>query len=271
MLEINKIRIGRGSFNDIVVDDESVLMEHCYIAHDKTGYHVVNFKKDSKTFVNDNEINWEADITLDDKLRVGNIDVVDWNEAFLNPKCNGFQPVDNQNADITLASTEKKRHGFVTFWIWLAIIGNIISIPVALVQSGKILEPIKYQFFSLGQYNTTALLEGVHGFETALYLTIFIVPVLAIIFLVKLLHWKKIGFWGFAFTIILFNAIYVLIIKLLARYLLSYGLMIYITGLSEANMIIPAFQIVIMWAVLQIRKNGVSCWNWLYWKSEKKD
>lgn len=87
-----RIRIGRGSFNDIVIDDESVLTEHCKIVVDKDGCRVVNLKKDSKTFVNGKEVYWEAYLAQGDELRVGNI-VVDWQQAVKaeidepNPKC----------------------------------------------------------------------------------------------------------------------------------------------------------------------------------------
>lgn len=87
-----RIRIGRGLFNDIVIDDESALTEHCKIVMDKDGCRVVNLKKDSKTFVNGKEVYWEAYLAQGDELRVGNI-VVDWQQAVKaeidepNPKC----------------------------------------------------------------------------------------------------------------------------------------------------------------------------------------
>lgn len=74
-----KIRIGRGSFNDIVINDNSVQTEHCSIIHDKSGYLVVNTLKESKTFINNKRINWEDSITPNDELRVGN-SVVNWQQ-----------------------------------------------------------------------------------------------------------------------------------------------------------------------------------------------
>ena len=72
-----KIRIGRGAFNDIVINDNTVLNEHCYIVCDKSGCRVVNLNRDAKTFVNNNEVNWEATISQGDELRFGNT-VVTW-------------------------------------------------------------------------------------------------------------------------------------------------------------------------------------------------
>lgn len=74
-----KIRIGRGTFNEIVINDSSVLNEHCYIVYEKTGCRVVNLSRDAKTFVNNNEVNWEVAISEGDELRVGNT-VVTWSQ-----------------------------------------------------------------------------------------------------------------------------------------------------------------------------------------------
>lgn len=72
-----KIRIGRGTFNDIVINDNTVLNEHCYIVYDKSGYRVINLSRDAKTFVNNIEVNWEATISEGDELHFGNA-VVTW-------------------------------------------------------------------------------------------------------------------------------------------------------------------------------------------------
>lgn len=72
-----KIRIGRGTFNDIVINDSTVLNEHCYIVYDKSGCRVVNLNRDAKTFVNNNEVKWEAAIYEGDELRFGDV-IVAW-------------------------------------------------------------------------------------------------------------------------------------------------------------------------------------------------
>lgn len=72
-----KIRIGRGTFNDFVINDNAVLNEHCYIVYEKTGCRVVNLSREAKTFVNNIEVNWEAAISEEDELRVGNT-IVTW-------------------------------------------------------------------------------------------------------------------------------------------------------------------------------------------------
>lgn len=118
-------------------------------------------------------------------------------------------------------------------------------------------------------YDTDALVEGVSQYEGALQIVILIFSILAVIFLAKLLHWKKIGFWGFACTIITSNIVFYVILKAMMSYGLSYGIRFYIVGTMEiTRLIIPAVQIIIMWAILQIRKNGISCWKQLYWKSD---
>lgn len=80
-----KIRIGKGSFNDIVIDDENVLQEHCNIVHDENGLRVVNLHKNAETYVNGDKIFWEAKLSSDDELRVGST-IVNWKEEYLSKK-----------------------------------------------------------------------------------------------------------------------------------------------------------------------------------------
>lgn len=74
-----KIRIGRGPFNDIIINDDNVQMEHCNIIYDMTGYRVVNIGRGSNTFINNDEIKWEAPIIPNQELRVGN-SIVTWEQ-----------------------------------------------------------------------------------------------------------------------------------------------------------------------------------------------
>lgn len=278
-----KIRIGRGSFNDIVVDDESVLMEHCYIINDKTGYRVVNLKKDSKTFINDEEINWEADLAPEDRLRVGN-SVVDWKNIPDKRKKEELPPgeeyveipygmdpmIDIESATEPNTATNKgngrDRNGFVTFWIVFCIIGNILSIPLNIVVSKKIFG----QFTNLIGSNN--FIDGLHNFEWVYFLSVLCFCILNIVFLNKLLHWKKIGFWGFAVSTILSNIVTIAILKFFEQFIMSHT-GYYFVGLEKVwilSIVSSVSPTIVMWAVLQIRCDGVSCWKQLYWKKDLK-
>ena len=146
------IRVGRGSFNDIVVDDDSVLMEHCNIVREKNGLRVININKFSKTFVNNVEINWEADITPDDELRVG-AKVVSWQDIFSSEK----KQSEEHKTIPKKVVVEKQRNGFVTFWLWLSIIANALSIPYVIIYLSRIINflYVQPQYAPLKDYDTT--------------------------------------------------------------------------------------------------------------------
>lgn len=118
-----------------------------------------------------------------------------------------------------------KRHGFVTFWLWFMIVGNIISaIP-------SISEMIKYK----------DILEG----------TDVIFNIINIIAIMLIMKWRKIGFFIF-----LFVCIKTLIFTIMHQSYFSVGALM----LGVASCIISPLMLYI---ILQIRKYGVSCWDQL--------
>lgn len=259
--EETTIRIGRGTFNDIVIDDESVLVEHCNIVMDNKGCRVVNLHKESKTFVNNEEVYWEADITPNDELRVGN-KVVDWSKKYLTVnkgKEEGATKVCQE------ALSEKKRNGFVTFWIRLSIITNLIVIPWGFTVYIKLYNSFKYELMMppLNKLNTEHLLEIVDHYVHISIIVLMIGCIVAVVFLSKILHWKKSGFWGLACTSIIINIISVINEKAFVSAGLSYGITLFHGTIPTMVLFAPPLSIFILWAVLQIRKNGVSCWRHL--------
>lgn len=255
------IRIGRGTFNDIVVDDDSVLVEHCNIVMDNKGCRVVNLHKESKTYVNNEEVYWESNFTPDDELRVGNI-VVDWSKKYLT-----INKRKEEDATIArqMALSEKKRNGFVTFWIWLSIITNLIAIPMGFIKIHKTFSSFQYNLIMppFNKLNTEQLLETVNHYVTISMITLMIGSIVAVVFLSKILHWKKSGFWGLACTSIIIAIISVINEKAFVSAGLSYGVMLFYENIPTMALLAPPLQIIILWAVLQIRKNGVSCWKHL--------
>ena len=118
-----------------------------------------------------------------------------------------------------------KRHGFVTFWLWFMIVGNIISaIP-------SISEMIKYK----------DILEG----------TDVIFNIINIIAIMLIMKWRKIGFFMF-----LLVCIKTLMFSIMHQSYFSGGALM----LSVASCIISPLTLYI---ILQIRKDGVSCWDQL--------
>jgi hypothetical protein len=76
------IKIGSGSFNDIVVSDDSVQTGHCRIILDEEGLFVENSDRKSETYVNGNLINYRSKLSLGDELKVGAV-VVDWKDMMM--------------------------------------------------------------------------------------------------------------------------------------------------------------------------------------------
>lgn len=127
------IRIGRGTFNDIVIDDESVLVEHCNIVMDNKGCRVVNLHKESKTFVNNEEVYWEADITPDDELRVGNkvVDCVNWKDWYSNWKTGIIISAIDKMAEVEEKKQSAIESLFSTFYVvlyWILAVFTINSL-----------------------------------------------------------------------------------------------------------------------------------------------
>lgn len=118
-----------------------------------------------------------------------------------------------------------KRSGFVTFWLWFMIAGNIISaIP-------SISEMIKYN----------DVLEG----------AVVIFNIINIIAIILIMKWRKIGFFIF-----LLVCIKTLISSIMHQSYFSSGSLM----LSVASCIISPL---VLYIILQSRKYGVSCWDQL--------
>lgn len=127
---------------------------------------------------------------------------------------------------------EKRRHGFVTFWLGFMCVVNLIYGLYA-----------AYQLISgIGMGNAGVQVVGTIG-----CLVNFVASIM-------MLEWKKMGFWifttmsiiGCISNIILFQQLgYSIVVAMIAA--------VIATGLS----------LLILWAVLQIKKDGISCWKQL--------
>jgi cbb3-type cytochrome oxidase subunit 1 len=83
--------------------------------------------------------------------------------------------------------------------------------------------------------------------------------VLILIFCVKLLQWKKYGFWGFDITSVVATTIRIIMAVLISKAFskieveLPLGILIPIVWTLAT--------IALLFAILQIKKNGVRCWR----------
>lgn len=161
-----------------------------------------------------------------------------------------------------MENTTKKRAGFVTFWLWLGIIANIIT-PIVSV--------INYQGFrNLGNYAMQLIIAGVDVssfpsevgiYVTALQAFTIIASVLLIIAYSQLLKWNKRGFYIFIVVTVLNAIANPLLLKGISSVWMKYGLLLNIN--TMLLIVSPLVSVLILWAILQIKKDGVSCWKQL--------
>jgi len=128
----------------------------------------------------------------------------------------------NNNDDTKNPS--KERHNLVTIWLILMIIGNLLTALRLL-----------FSAFIHNRYPEIPI---------PLQITITFLTIASIFFIVQILRWKMIGFTGYVAIIVI-----VLIISLL------------ISNLSLIRVIYAIAGIVILYAVLQIKKDGKSAWK----------
>lgn len=156
----------------------------------------------------------------------------------------------------------KQRHGFVTFWLWLGIIVNIISIPLSI---------ISYQnYTNLGYLGMQLITAGVdiQPFSDAIGPHVLILQAVAaisgicmIVFYAQIKNWKKKGFWGLVITAIVVAIINIIVMNLIQKDYALIGL--YINWNPVMQLIATPLSLLILWAILQIKKDGVSCWKQL--------
>lgn len=162
--------------------------------------------------------------------------------------------------------TTKERHGFVTFWLWLGIVGCLFSVLVNMYNKMQDyfricnhLSSINIKFGLLGINNDISSIRT--GF-IYLYIYMILDAIFLIIGYAQLLKWKKSGFWILVGTrilsIVLVDAVFSYINK-------NTPFPIYDTSLFMEIITIVGviFSMGLLFAILHIRKNGVSCWKQL--------
>ena len=120
--------------------------------------------------------------------------------------------------------TQKERHGFVSVWLVIMIVTNIFTTMTNLIAG----------FEAINSYSPPL---WVYFCSSALCL-------LNVVAAVLLLNWKKIGFWMIAVSA-------------------ACSMLINLYAVGVGFVWISLIGVGILWAVLQIRKNGISCWKQL--------
>lgn len=157
-----------------------------------------------------------------------------------------------------------KRHGFVTFWLWLEIVINIIAVPYSLMsyQSLKNLGLYGMQLISAG-IDINPFVDTIGIYVLIMQATALMGATLLIIGYRKLLNWQKSGFWLNASTAVVSCIINIIMMHFIGQEYLKLGLLLFASRQLVMVAIGVVISILIQWAILQIRKDGVSCWNQL--------
>ena len=122
-------------------------------------------------------------------------------------------------------SNPKQRHGCVTAWLSMMIVSNSITALIYLFAKDIIAQNLPGVVS-----NTMMILLALLGIGN-------------VIFSILLLKWKKIGFWGFLITSI-------------AALFINLNI-----GLSVGQSLLGLLGIVILYGVLQIKKDDVPTWG----------
>ena len=126
----------------------------------------------------------------------------------------------NNNPDIP-----KQRHGCVTAWLILMIIGNSL-IALLYIFGGELVA----QEFS-GELSSSSLI------------LLALLGIANVIFAILLLKWNKFGFWGYLLT-----SVAVLVVNI--------GI-----GISIGQSILGLLGVVILFGILQIKEGNISAWD----------
>lgn len=106
-----KITIGRGTYNDIVVKDEKVSRSHLQIIYDENGNYILNdLGSLNGTYINDKRTTGKTFITADDTVRIGDT-TLPWMSYFFK----GKQPATTKTP-IHLKQTQKTTGFFKRMW-----------------------------------------------------------------------------------------------------------------------------------------------------------
>ena len=159
---------------------------------------------------------------------------------------------------------ERQRNGFVTFWLWLGIVVSIITGISSFLTANS--------YSNLGEYGMQLILAGVDFSHTAsslktasgiLMTAIIAAAIFNIIGYSKLLKWKKSGYWFLCITAIAASIVesiaYVMISEAYTEIYMTFNA----TVVIATQIVGVCVSLFILWAILQIKKDGRSCWSQL--------
>lgn len=239
------ITIGRAQSNDRVITDPCASRHHLQvIQHDDGHFTLSDFGSTNGTFVNGQKISGEIPLKDMDIVRIGNT-TIPWRIYFEDADI----PQEKYPPQASNSPATKKRHGFVTFWLWLMILANV----------GGAISQIMTAQYAIWQYatdeNAQTFFYVKHGivdyYSYALYFMI-LLSLVNMAGAIVLLNWRKLGYWLFVGSAAVCMAL-----------MISFGLLGGFTYAVIVSLVGAIFGPVVLWAILQIKKNSISCWKLL--------
>ena len=175
----------------------------------------------------------------------------------------------------TIPPAKKKRNGFVTFWLWLGIIGNIAG-PVRSVLNFNSLSNLGMAGVTLRSAGIdTSTFSQVHPWVEGLIIATIFFAILNIVSYALLLNWKKAGYILFcissavsaAVTAFLGMKISVVYTKFTTE-VVQQGYWVTLnnpfdTTFNITLLVTAIITPLILLGILAIRKDGKSCWSQL--------
>lgn len=250
---MEEITIGSDLACTICVNKTTVAAKHCTIETDEKGHFTVtNHEPDFETWVNGEKVENKSSFEKIDTVKVGDI-TLSWNDIQLDQKYD----------EKTRNTIQKKRNGFVSFWLYWGMFVNLIMIPLGIITYQHFANPggdyLMGQIL-LGQ-NINPIMETLRHNVLIMQVVYALGGLIMIICYWKLLNWRKIGFWGFACTSIIVNVVNIILLNAISKNYSELGLTMNVE--NTKIMVISAISIIVLWAILQIRKDGISCWKQL--------
>lgn len=161
-------------------------------------------------------------------------------------------------------NVEKRRAGFITFWLWLGIIVNVIQAPFAVMQIQG--------FRNLGYLGIQLVTAGVDiaPFSQAVGAPVNILTVATLISVAccifgyaLLLKWKMKGYYFFVFVAVLNLISSLWAYPMIEEAYWAINLSVDLSFTKYLMLISSCLSLFFLWLILQIKKDGKSCWSQL--------
>lgn len=167
--------------------------------------------------------------------------------------CGAQLPSDSSKCFNCGTVLEWKRHGFVSFWLWLSVIASVLGIIAYVVLGDEAATTDEYLYSLYGSGWDSSYNNNFWDLAEYYYWHIPVAILLSIGYAL-LINWKKIGFW----TIVLAQTTSLIV-----------GIYFMTEGLDSALLIIsPIFALIVLIFILQIKRDDVSYWKAMTLKSK---